>query len=77
VRGHLALAQIGGSLPLEVPINGAVLHKIAPRSAHRAGDKFLVLKEGCAARIRLFYKISERKRLEVGAVGREACYATT
>ena len=32
---------------------------------------------GCEGRIRLFYKNSERKKLEVGAVGREACYATT
>ena len=77
MRGHLALAWIGGSLPLEVPIDGAALHEIAPCSARRADDDFLVLEGGCEGRIRLFYKNSERKRLEVGAVGREACYATT
>jgi hypothetical protein len=31
-RGHLAFARIGGSLSLEVPIDGAALHEIAPRS---------------------------------------------
>jgi hypothetical protein len=77
VRGRLALARIGGSLPLEVPIDGAALHAIAPRNAHRADNDFLVLEGGCAARINVFYKISERKRLRIGAVRREACYATT
>jgi hypothetical protein len=51
------------------------LHKFAPRSAHRADDNFLVLEGGCEGRIRLFYKNSEQKRLEVGALGREVCYA--
>ena len=50
---------------------------MAPRSAHRDDNDFLVAWKGCEARIRLFYKNSERKTLEVGAVGREACYATT
>jgi hypothetical protein len=77
VRGHLALARISSSLPLEVLIDGAALHEIAPRSAHRANDNFLVLKEGRESRIRLFYQNLERKGLEVGAVGREAYYATT
>lgn len=77
MRGHLTLARIGGSLPLEVPIDGAALHETAPRSAHRADDDFLVSEGGCEGRIWLFYKNSERKRFGVGAVGREACYATT
>jgi hypothetical protein len=77
VRGYLALARIGGSLPLEVPIDGAALHEIAPRSAHRANDDFLVLEGCCKGRIRLFYKNLERKGLKLSAVGREACYATT
>jgi hypothetical protein len=77
VRGHLALARIGSSLPMEVLIDGVALHKIAPRSAHRADDDFLVLEGGRESMIRLFYKNSERKRLEVDAMGREACYATT
>ncbi|KAF2463150.1 uncharacterized protein BDR25DRAFT_363058 [Lindgomyces ingoldianus] len=62
-------AWIGGLLLLEVPIDRAALHETARRSAHRADDDFLVLEGGCEGRIRLFYKNSERKRLEVGAVG--------
>jgi hypothetical protein len=77
VQGYLALARISSSLLLEVLIDGAALHEIAPRSAHRANDDFLVLEESCESRIRLFYKNLELKRLEVSAVGREACYATT
>jgi hypothetical protein len=64
-RDHLALAHIGSSLPLEVPIDRAALHKIAPRSAHRADDDFLVLEGGFTARIRPLYNKPERKRLEV------------
>ena len=41
MRGHRALARIGGSLPLEVPIDGAALYEIAPRNALRADDDFL------------------------------------
>jgi hypothetical protein len=52
----LALARIGGSLPLEVPIDGAVLHEIAPRSAYRADNNFLVLEGGCEGKIMLFCK---------------------
>jgi hypothetical protein len=77
VRGHISLARISGSLPLEVPIDGAALHEMAPRSAHRADNDFLVSDGGCEGRIRLFYKNSERKELEFSAVGREVCYATT
>jgi hypothetical protein len=77
VRSYLSLARIGGSLPLEVLIDGVALHEIAPRSAHRADNDFLVLEGGCAARINVFYEISERKRLRIGTVRREACYATT
>jgi hypothetical protein len=51
---YLALARIGSSLPLEVLIGAAALHKIAPRSTHRADDDFLV-EEGFEGRIRLFY----------------------
>lgn len=56
MQGHLTLARIGGSLPLEVPIDGAALHKIAPRSAHRADDDFLASEGGSEARIKLFYE---------------------
>ena len=31
---------------------------------------------GFEARTRLFYQKSEQKRLEVGAIGKEACYVT-
>ena len=77
MRGYLVLARIGGSLPLEVLIGGAALYEIAPRSAHRADDDFLESEEGREGRTRLFYKKPERKRLDIGAVGREACFATT
>lgn len=43
MRGHLALARIGSPLPMEVLIDGAALHEIAPRTEHRADDDFLVL----------------------------------
>ena len=72
---HLALARIGSSLPLEVPIDGAALHKIAPRSTRRADDDF-VLSEGVFRNtIRLFYKNLGQKKLMVDAVGKEACFA--
>lgn len=77
MRGYRALARIGDSLPLEVPFNGAALHEIAPRNAHRADDDFLISEGGYKGRIRLFYKNSERRRLEIGAIRREAYYATT
>ena len=59
MRGHLALARIGDSLPLEVLIDGAALRKIAPRSAHRADNDFLASEGGSEARTRLFYDNSE------------------
>ena len=65
----LPLARIRSLLLLEVPIGGAALHETAPRSAHRADDDFLVVGGGYEAKIRLFYKYSERKRLEVGRCG--------
>jgi hypothetical protein len=77
VRGYLLLGRIGGSLPLEVLIDGAALHEIVSRSAHRADNDFLVLEGGYTARMNLFYKNSGRKRLTIGAVRREVCYATT
>ena len=40
---HLALARIGVSLPLEVPIYMATLHKFARDSAHKADDDFQAL----------------------------------
>lgn len=76
MRGRLALARIGSSLPLEVPVDGVALHRTAPRSTHRADDNFPVPEEGYEDRIRLFYEDSERKRFEVNVVEREACYAT-
>ena len=77
MRGYLVLARISSLLLLEVLINRAALHKIAPCSAHKANNNFLVLEGGCKGRIRLFYKNLERKGLKVSAVEREACYATT
>lgn len=62
---------------MEVPIDVAALHEIAPRSAHKADDDFLVLEGGREGRIKLFYKNLGQKKLRVGAVGREACFATT
>ena len=56
MRGHRALARIGDSLPLEVPIDVATLHEIALRSAHRADNDFLALEGGSKAQIRLFYE---------------------
>ena len=73
MRGHLALARIGDSLPLEVPIDMAALHEIAPCSAHRADDDFLASERDSRARTRPFFKNMERLGLEVGAVGREVC----
>ncbi len=49
MRGHLVLARIGDLLPLEVPIDVATLHKVAPRGAHRADDDFLASEEGFKA----------------------------
>ena len=43
MRGHLALARIGDSLPLEVPIDVGTLHEFARDSAHKADDDFLAL----------------------------------
>jgi hypothetical protein len=45
MRDHLALARIGNSLPLEIPIDMAALHEIVPCSAHRAGYNFLALEK--------------------------------
>lgn len=57
--GHRALAWIGGSLPLEVPIDGAPLHEIVPRSAHRTDNGFIVLKRDYKSMTRLFCKSLE------------------
>jgi hypothetical protein len=51
--------------------------KLRLAAAHRVDDDILVLEGGCAARIKLFYQKLERKRLKVGALRREACYAAT
>jgi hypothetical protein len=75
VRGCLALARIRDSLPLEVPISNAARHEFAHDSAHRADDNFLVSGDDSEARTRLFYEKLERRRLDVGAVGREVRYA--
>jgi hypothetical protein len=48
--------MVGDSLPLEVPIDTAALHEIAPGSAHRANDDFLVSEGGCEGRVSLLYK---------------------
>jgi hypothetical protein len=40
---HLALARIGCSLPLEVPIDMAARHESARDSAHRADEGSLAL----------------------------------
>jgi hypothetical protein len=42
VRDYRTLVRIRDLLPLEVPINGAALHEIAPRRVHRANNNFLV-----------------------------------
>jgi hypothetical protein len=55
VRGHLALGRIGDSLPLEVPIDMAALHGIAPCSAPRADDDFLTPEGGSEAWTRSLY----------------------
>jgi len=60
MRGHLALAWIGSSLLLEVPIDGAALHETAHRSAPRANNDFLVSERGCECRISLFRQILEQ-----------------
>lgn len=59
-----------------MPIDRAALHEIAPRNAHGADSNFVVLEGGCEGGIELSSKASERKRLEIGAVERGACYAT-
>lgn len=46
---HLALARIVDSLPQEVLISVATLHKVTPHSTHRANDGFLVSEEGFKA----------------------------
>jgi hypothetical protein len=51
--------------------------KLRVCAAQRADDDFLVLEGRCAARIRLFHQKLERKKHEVSAVRREACYAAT
>ena len=55
----------------------ANLHEFARDSAHKTDDDFRASEGGFEAKIRLFYKNSERQRLKVGAVGREICYAIT
>jgi hypothetical protein len=51
--------------------------KLRPAAAHRADNNFLALEGVCAAGIRLFHQKLERKKHEVSAVRREACYAAT
>jgi len=60
VQGHLALARIRVSLPLEVPSDMVALHEFVPDSAHRADDNFRALEGGFEAKIRLLYENSER-----------------
>jgi hypothetical protein len=57
--GSPPLARIGDSLLLEVLIDAAALHEIAPHSTHRADDDFLALDGGSRTRARPFYKKSE------------------
>ena len=73
MRGHLALARIGDSLPLEVPIDVAALHEIASGSARRADDDLLASEGGSRVRTEPFYENLERWGLEVGAVGSGVC----
>jgi len=75
VQGHRPLARINDLLPLEVPIGGAAPHKTSPCSAHKADIDFLMAARGCKAGYRCFCEKPERKWLEVGARGREACFA--
>ena len=49
VQGHLALAGIRVSLPLEVPSDMAALHEFVRDSAHRADNDFLALEGGSKA----------------------------
>ena len=54
----------------------AALHEIASCSTYRVDDNFVVSEGCCKARVRPSYEKLERKRLEVGAVERDVCYAT-
>lgn len=63
MRNHLALARIGVSLPLGVPIDVATLHKFARNSAHKADDDFRASEGGSEAWTRLFYENLEDKDL--------------
>jgi hypothetical protein len=74
--GHLRLARIGDSLPLEVPIGIATLHQFPRDSAHKAEDDLQASEQGFRASTRPFYESPERKRRGVGAEGWEVCYAT-
>ena len=76
VKERILLVTCNSSLPLEVLIDGVALHEIVLCGAYRANNNFLVLEGGFTARIRLFYKKLERKRLRVGARRRKAYYAT-
>jgi hypothetical protein len=60
MRGHLALARIGSSVLLEVLIDIAALHEIAPYSAHRANNNLLLLEGGSRAQTGSFYKNLEQ-----------------
>ena len=63
MRGHLALARIGDSLPLEV-LNGiATLNEVAPRSVHRADDDFPASREVLRLRQGYSTKIGSDKGL--------------
>jgi hypothetical protein len=61
VRGYLALDRVSGSLPLEVLIDGVALHEIAPRSAHRADNDFLVLEGDCKGRRAILQKLRAKR----------------
>lgn len=65
MRGHRVFARIRNSLPLEVLIDRVALHKIAPYSAYKVNNDFLVLEKGFEGRIRLFYKIQSEKGLRL------------
>ena len=53
-------SRIGDSVLLEVLIDMAALHEIAPCSAHRADGDFLLLEGGSGARTKSFYENLER-----------------
>jgi hypothetical protein len=73
---YLALARVGDSLPLEVLIDAAALHEIAPRCVHRADDDFPASEGGSRVWTGLFYNNLERQRLKVGVLEMEVSSAT-